>query len=162
MLKNALQKFKTNSEEDLIQTEINFYDSSYISDSYLPSPLERLKVYKDINNVESKKSLEEIKNNLEDRCGSLPIEVGNLINNAEINLMIKNTGITKISSNSSNTSLLLSTSVKKDIFEKLLALLTNDPVNYSINKDNKFNINLIEDDALARRIFVKKLINEII
>jgi transcription-repair coupling factor (superfamily II helicase) len=162
MLKNALQKFKTNSEEDLIQTEINFYDSSYISDSYLPSPLERLKVYKDINNVESKKSLEEIKNNLEDRCGSLPIEVGNLINNAEINLMIKNTGITKISSNSSNTSLLLSTSVKKDIFEKLLALLTNDPVKYSINKDNKFNINLIEDDALARRIFVKKLINEII
>jgi transcription-repair coupling factor (superfamily II helicase) len=162
MLKNALQKFKTNSEEDLIQTEINFYDSSYISDSYLPSPLERLKVYKDINNVESKKSLEEIKNNLEDRCGSLPIEVGNLINNAEINLMIKNTGITKISSNSSNTSLLLSTSVKKDIFEKLLALLTNDPFKYSINKDNKFNINLIEDDALARRIFVKKLINEII
>ena len=40
MLKNALQKFKTNSEADLIQTEINFYDSSYISDSYLPSPLE--------------------------------------------------------------------------------------------------------------------------
>ena len=162
MLKNALQKFKTNSEADLIQTEINFYDSSYISDSYLPSPLERLKVYKDITNVDSKESLKEIKVNLEDRCGSVPIEVDNLINNAEINLMIKNTGISKISSNSSNTSLLLSTSVKKDIFEKLLTLLTENPSKYSINKDNKFNINLIEEDALKRRVFVKRLINEIV
>jgi len=162
MLKNALQKFKTNSEADLIQTEINFYDSSYISDSYLPSPLERLKVYKDITNVDSNDLLKEIKVNLEDRCGSVPIEVDNLISNAEINLMIKNTGITKISSTSSNTSLLLSTSVKKDIFEKLLVLLTENPSKYSINKDNKFNINLIEEDALKRRVFVKKLINEIV
>ena len=39
---------------------------------------------------------QEIKVNLEDRCGSVPIEVDNLINNAEINLMIKNTGISII------------------------------------------------------------------
>ena len=162
MLKNALQKFKTNSEADLIQTEINFYDSSYISDSYLPSPLERLKVYKDITNVDSKESLKEIKVNLEDRCGAVPVEVDNLINNAEINLMIKNTGIAKIASNSSNTSLLLSTSIKKNIFEKLLTLLTENPSKYSINKDNKFNINLIEEDSLKRRVFVKRLINEIV
>ncbi len=143
-------------------TEINFYDSSYISDSYLPSPLERLKVYKDITNVDSKESLKEIKVNLEDRCGAVPVEVDNLINNAEINLMIKNTGIAKIASNSSNTSLLLSTSIKKNIFEKLLTLLTENPSKYSINKDNKFNINLIEEDSLKRRVFVKRLINEIV
>ena len=162
MLKNALNKFKKNDEKDLIQTEINFYDSTYISDTYLPSALERLKIYKSINNITNIDELKLISSNLEDRCGPLPDEVSNLINNAHISLLIKETGILKITSSSVKTSLLLSTKVKKDIFDRILTLVTKEPNNYSINKDNKFIIDKEESCITKRRNMVFNLINEII
>jgi transcription-repair coupling factor (superfamily II helicase) len=162
MLKNALNKFKNNDEKELIQTEINFYDSSYISDVYLPSALERLKVYKSINAVCSNKELKLISFNLEDRCGPLPQEVKNLISNAEIALAIKDSGVLKISSNDKKSSLLLSSNIKKDVFERILTLITNKPNIYSINKDNKLIINLEEPHAANRRAKIKSLIDEII
>ena len=162
MLKNALDKFKNNDEKELIQTEINFYDSSYISDSYLPSALERLKIYKSINNVKNISELNLISSNLSDRCGVLPEEAKNLISNAHLSLLIKNSGILKINSTSNKTSLLLSTKIKKEIFERILALVTNEPNNYSINKDNKFIINKEEGDHVKRREMVFSLLNEII
>ena len=64
MLKSALNKFKNNDEKELIQTEINFYDSSYINDDYLPSPLERLKIYKSLNKASSIYEIDQIKNDL--------------------------------------------------------------------------------------------------
>ncbi len=162
MLKNALNKFKNNDEKELIQTEINFYDSSYISDLYLPSALERLKVYKSINAVCSNKELQLISFNLEDRCGPLPQEVKNLISNAEIALAIKDSGVLKISSNDKKSSLLLSSNIKKDVFERILTLITNKPNIYSINKDNKLIINLEESNAAIRRSNIKNLIDEVI
>ena len=162
MLKNALDKFKNNDEKELIQTEINFYDSSYISDKYLPSALERLKIYKSINKVTNNKELNEIKSNLIDRCGALPDEVSNLISNAELGILIKNSGITKISSNNNKTSFMLSTNIKKEVFERILTLVTNKPNIYSINKDNKFVINIKENIASVRRRKTTELINEII
>ena len=162
MLKNALDKFKNNDEKELIQTEINFYDSSYISDKYLPSALERLKIYKSINKVTNNNELNEIKSNLIDRCGVLPDEVSNLISNAELGILIKNSGITKISSNNNKTSLVLSTDIKKEVFERILTLVTNKPNIYSINKDNKFVINIKENIASVRRRKTTELINEII
>lgn len=162
MLKNALNKFKKNDEKDLIQTEINFYDSTYISDTYLPSALERLKIYKSINNINNIDELKQISSNLEDRCGPLPDEVSNLINNAHISLLIKETGILKITSSSVKTSLLLSTKIKKDIFDRILTLVTKEPNNYSINKDNKFIVDKEESSITKRRKMVFNLINEII
>ena len=162
MLKNALNKFKNNDEKELIQTEINFYDSSYISDTYLPSALERLKIYKSINAINTIDEIRLIAFNLEDRCGPLPQEVKNLINNAEIALIIKNSGILKISSNDRKSSLLLSSNIKKDVFDRILTLITNKPNIYSINKDNKLIINLEEPHAANRRAKIKSLIDEII
>ena len=162
MLKNALDKFKNNDEKELIQTEINFYDSSYISDSYLPSALERLKIYKLINNVKDTDELNIISANLADRCGALPEEVANLISNARMALLIKESGILKINSTSTKTSFLLSTKIKKEIFEKILTLVTNEPNNYSISKDNKFISNINESSNTKRREMVFNLLNEII
>ena len=71
-------------------------------------------------------------------------------------------GILKINSTSNKTSLLLSTKIKKEIFERILALVTNEPNNYSINKDNKFIINKEEGDHVKRREMVFSLLNEII
>ena len=162
MLKSALNKFKSNNEKELIRTEVNFYDSSYISDTYLPSALERLKIYKSINSAENLEELNKVKANLEDRCGSIPEETLNLINNAEIGLLINSRGIKKVSSNENKTSLLLSPSIKKYVFDNILTLITNEPNIYSINKDNRFIIDMIEPVPANRRRIISKLLNDII
>jgi hypothetical protein len=56
----------------------------------------------------------------------------------------------------------LSTDIKKEVFERILTLVTNKPNIYSINKDNKFVINVEENIASVRRRKITELINEII
>ena len=53
MLKDAIKSQKEGVNNINLDIEINFYDSAYINENYLPSPIERLKIYKKINNVES-------------------------------------------------------------------------------------------------------------
>ncbi len=161
MLKNALNKFNTNDEKDLTQTEINFYDSSYINESFLPSPLERLKVYKELNSANNIDEINKIKNSLIDRCGALTEEVKNLINDTKLSIMIKKTGIIKINSSEKKTSILLSTNVSKSVFNNILTLVTNQPNIYNINKDNKLIINLDKPNTSERRDIIIKLVNEI-
>ena len=162
MLKNALNKFKNNDEKELIQTEINFYDSSYINDDYLPSPLERLKIYKSLNSASSIDEINKIKNDLIDRCGALTEEIINLISDTKLAINIKNSGILKINSNKIKTSLLLSSNLNKGVFDKILTLVTKEPNIYNINKENKLIINLNESNALNRRNKITNLINEIL
>ena len=161
MLKNALNKFNTNDEKDLTQTEINFYDSSYINESFLPSPLERLKVYKELNSANNIDEINKIKNSLIDRCGALTEEVKNLIDDTKLSIMIKKTGIIKINSSEKKTSILLSTNVSKSVFNNILTLVTNQPNIYNINKDNKLIINLDKPNTSERRDIIIKLVNEI-
>jgi len=162
MLKNAINNFKNNDEKEFTNSEINFYDSSFINDSYLPSPLERLKIYKSLTNANSIEDINKISIDLRDRCGSFTAEVKNLIDDSKLLVMIKNTGVINIKSNSTKTSLLMSANINKSIFEKILTLVTNEPNIYSINKENKFLINLKEDDSSERRKTVTRLLNEII
>ena len=162
MLKNAINNFKNNDEKEFTNAEINFYDSSFINDTYLPSPLERLKIYKGLTNANSIEDINKISIDLKDRCGSFTTEVKNLIDDSKLLVMIKNTGVINIKSNSAKTSLLMSSNINKSIFEKILTLVTNEPNIYSINKENKFVINLKDDDSSVRRKTVTRLLNEII
>ena len=84
-----------------------------------------------------------------------------LIDDPKLLVMIKNTGVINIKSNH-KTSLLMSSNINRSIFEKILTLVTNEPNIYSINKENKFVINLKDDDSSMRRKTVTRLLNEII
>jgi transcription-repair coupling factor (superfamily II helicase) len=162
MLKSALNKFKNNDEKELIQTEINFYDSSYINDDYLPSPLERLKIYKSLNKASTIYEIDQIKNDLIDRCGALTDEIKNLINDTKLAIIIQSSGIIKINSNAYKTSLLLSAKIDKGVFDNILTLITKEPNIYSINNENKLIINLEEPSASSRRNKIANLVNDIL
>ena len=51
MLKSALDN--TQESTTINDIEINFYDSAYIDNNYLPSAIERLKIYRKINKIKS-------------------------------------------------------------------------------------------------------------
>jgi transcription-repair coupling factor (superfamily II helicase) len=161
MLKNSIDILKNNDEKEFINTEINFYDSSYINDSYLPSPVERLKIYKNLSNATSIEDIDKISVDLRDRCGLFTNEVQNLIDDSKLLVMIRNTGIISIKSNTNRTSILLSSSIRKKVFDKILTMLQINSTIYSINQENKFLIEMNEKDTSIRRNTIMNLINEI-
>jgi transcription-repair coupling factor (superfamily II helicase) len=161
MLKNSIDILKNNDEIEFINTEINFYDSSYINDSYLPSPVERLKIYKNLSNATSIEDIDKISVDLRDRCGLFTNEVQNLIDDSKLLVMIRNTGIISIKSNTNRTSILLSSSIRKKVFDKILTMIQINPTIYSINQENKFLIEINEKDTSIRRNTIMNLINEI-
>ena len=75
--------------------------------------------------------------------------------------MIRNTGIINIKSNANRTLILLSSSIRKKVFDKILSMLQISPNIYSINQENKFIIEMNENDTSVRRNAIMNLINEI-
>jgi transcription-repair coupling factor (superfamily II helicase) len=142
--------------------EINFNDSSFIDDNYLPSPIERLKIYSQISQSSSFEELEELNKNLIDRCGKMPPETLNLINNKFIGLRIKDTGIKSIKSNEKSTNIQLESNAKKDIINNMINLASSSPEIYSITKDNKFIFKSNDIKSELRRKNVNLLLDEIL
>jgi transcription-repair coupling factor (superfamily II helicase) len=161
MLKSALQEPSLKYLELDNMPEVNFNDSAYINSSYLPSPIERLKIYRKINDCASIDALNKISKDLIDRCGVMPVEVTNLIHNKRISLRIYQTGIKSIKSNPTNTNFKLTDKLKDSILSKLLKLISNNKI-YSINKENKFIYKNNEIDSEVRRKNVNLLLDEIL
>ena len=160
MLKTALNN--TNEINNNVDIEVNFYDSSFIDSRYLPSPIERLKIYRKINQAQTHEDIKLIQNNLIDRCGKMPDEVINLIDNKKIILMLNGSGIKSIKSNNINTNFFLDESIRDDVLNNLLDLVKKDPQKYSISKQNKFIYRFNELKSNIRRENVKNLINKIL
>ena len=106
MLKSAIQLNKNKMGTELIKTDVNFYDSAFISDSYMPSTVERLKIYKLVYDANSAEDIYKIKSHLQDTCGKIPIETNNLLLNATINNLIGVLNISKLLSTTECLSLI--------------------------------------------------------
>ena len=158
MLKESLN-IVTNKKESEI--EVNFYDSSYINESYLPSPVERLKIYRKINKSSNLEELNKVKNSLNDRCGKMPQETKNLLDNKTIILKINGSGIESIKSSEKKTTISLSKRINNKLFKKIIDLTNNDQ-NYSISKDNKLIYTHNKFELIDRRKIVHNLLNEIL
>ena len=161
MLKNSINLIKSKNEEMVIDTEVNFYDEAYISNEYLPSPIERLKIYKNLMDAETIEKITKIKHDLIDRCGKLPFEVLSLIQNAELNNKIKKIGITSINSNKKNTVLNLSKNIPRKNLNRIIEVIKENPTTHSITKQNKFVIKYNEDDSIKRKKFISTMLNEL-
>ena len=162
MLKSAIQLNKNKMGTELIKTDVNFYDSAFISDSYMPSTVERLKIYKLVYDANSAEDIYKIKSHLQDTCGKIPIETNNLLLNATINNLISVLNISKLLSTTEYTSLKLSNSISDVLLMKLLDISKKNQDSYYFDNQNKFNIKLIEPNSSLRREKVIRFLNEII
>ena len=161
MLKDAINSQKDTKESIKKDIEINFYDSAYISEDYLPSPLERLKIYKKLDELLTFKELKTVNTNLRDRCGKIPIETKNLIDNKKLYLKVLNTGIKCIKSNEKNTNFEITNDIKDEHLNKLVSLAQDEPQKYQINSNNKFIYKYHELNSEVRRQNINELLDEI-
>ena len=98
----AIQKGKTpNFDAPLSLTaEINLHMPALIPDEYLGDVHQRLLFYKRISNTDTQEKLDNIRMELIDRFGTLPVSVKQLFHVHQLRLQAEELGITKIDLNS--------------------------------------------------------------
>jgi transcription-repair coupling factor (superfamily II helicase) len=144
MLKTALN----NDHIEINQScEIKVSVTSLIPEYYLPSPTERLKIYRKLSAADSK-TLNEIKVDLLDRCGKHPTELENLFRITKISIKAKSLGITKIVQSSKYLKLKFSKTLKDKTLSKILNIASENLEIYEIKKNGELWINYNGQDVL--------------
>jgi transcription-repair coupling factor (superfamily II helicase) len=79
---------KTNEQKQTIDTNISFISDCYIDtdidailpDEYVSNTSEKIKIYKDLNNIDNENDLQEFRKKMIDRFGEIPASTENLFN----------------------------------------------------------------------------------
>ena len=144
MLKTAL---KNEYPESQRSCEIKLSITSLIPEDYLPSPVERLKIYKKLSTADFK-SLTNIKYDLLDKCGRQPQELINLFKVTELGIKAKEIDIKKIIQASKFLKFKFGENITEDVLNKIIIKSKNDSEIYQIKKDSELWINHIGKDVL--------------
>ena len=151
MLKTALNNDNKNIEKSC---EIKLSITNLIPENYLPSPIERLKVYKKLS-IATFEALNEIKLDLLDKCGKHPQELKNLFQITELAIKAKNLDIKKITQTSKFIKIGFLENVSDNILETIIKLTSHSSGSYQIKKNGELWINYADEDVL-------NLLNEVI
>ncbi len=101
MLNHAVKSLKAGKEPDLskplsVSTEINLHAPALLPDTFCGDVHERLVIYKRLANCDSQEMLEQLKEELIDRFGTLPDATANLFDSHELRIIGKPLDLIKI------------------------------------------------------------------
>ena len=153
-----MSMLKTALNNDYLETnkscEVKLSITSLIPEEYLPSPIERLKIYKNLSTANFK-ILDEIKLDLLDKCGKHPQELKNLFKITEIAIRGKELGVDKITQASKFLKVKLKENISEYTLENIIRLTKDNPDTYQIKNNGELWINYLDKDVL-------NLLNEVI
>ena len=144
MLKTALKNEYSESQKSC---EIKLTITSLIPEDYLPSPVERLKIYKSLSAADLK-SLTNIKYDLLDKCGRHPQELINLFKVTELAIKAKEIDIKKITQASKFLKFKFSENITEDTLNKIMIKNKDNPEIYQIKNNGELWINYVGKDVL--------------
>ena len=155
----ALKEGREPSLEEIThqQAEIELRVPALLPDDYLGDVNMRLSFYKRIAAAESKQELDELKVELIDRFGLLPEATKNLLQIAEMRLMVKPLKVLKIDAGAQGGFIEFSPSAKVDP-EKFIKLIQQNPIVYRFDGPLKFKFVKALSENKARLEFVMDLV----
>ena len=158
----ALKEGREPSLEEIThqQAEIELRVPALLPDDYLGDVNMRLSFYKRIAAAESKQELDELKVELIDRFGLLPEATKNLLQIAEIRLMVKPLKVLKIDAGAQGGFIEFSPSAKVDP-EKFIKLIQQNPIVYRFDGPLKFKFVKALPENKARLEFVMDLVKNL-
>ncbi len=89
LLKEAIEDIKGNKSEERIEPEVNLGLSAFIPEEYVPDISQRLEMYRWFSNIQEEDERDETIMELEDRFGSVPQEVKNLLDIMVIKALLR-------------------------------------------------------------------------
>ena len=155
----ALKEGREPSLEEIThqQAEIELRVPALLPDDYLGDVNMRLSFYKRIAAAESKQELDELKVELIDRFGLLPEATKNLLQIAEMRLMVKPLKVLKIDAGAQGGFIEFSPSAKVDP-EKFIKLIQQNPIVYRFDGPLKFKFVKALPENKVRLEFVMDLV----
>ena len=155
----ALKEGREPSLEEIThqQAEIELRVPALLPDDYLGDVNMRLSFYKRIAAAESKQELDELKVELIDRFGLLPEAAKNLLQIAEMRLMVKPLKVLKIDAGAQGGFIEFSPSAKVDP-EKFIKLIQQNPIVYRFDGPLKFKFVKALPENKERLEFVMDLV----
>ena len=87
LLDEEIDRLQNSDKEEKKEVLLELDYTGFIPDSYISSSIEKFEIYKKIASVKSEDMLESLRAEIEDRFGSMPEEVDNLLCIAEIKIL---------------------------------------------------------------------------
>lgn len=158
----AIQKGKTpNFDAPLSLTaEINLHMPALIPDEYLGDVHQRLLFYKRISNADTQEKLSNIKMEIIDRFGSLPMPVKQLFSIHEIRLMAEQLGITKIDVNTNGGYVDFSPETTVEAMT-IIQMMQKQPTYYRMEGGQRLRITVQLEENTQRIEFIQQLLKQI-
>jgi transcription-repair coupling factor (superfamily II helicase) len=96
LLSEAVKKSRMEVAQEPPEVEIDLEIEAYLPEDYLPDGRQRISFYRKISAARSDKELEEVKAELNDRCGPLPLEAGEFFAKHRLRIRLQGLRITYI------------------------------------------------------------------
>ncbi len=96
LLREAVRRQKGEAVVEELETTINIKVDAYIPDGYMPDNDMKIDVYKRIRDAGSEESVEALRNELDDRFGRPPEEVGSLLDVQALRVVCRDAGIQEV------------------------------------------------------------------
>ena len=122
LLEQAMRKVKGEVVEDAIETEINYNINAYLPDDFIRNGDLKVEIYKKIAAIRDKEDAYAIEEEIEDRFGTLPASVYNLINISYVKALARMVDIIEMSERSNDIMFKFKTqeSISKALLERLM------------------------------------------
>jgi len=96
LMEEAIQKLKGETKEEEIEPELNLNISAYIPEAYISDIHQRLTAYKKLSSASSDAEIEDIREELRDRYGEIPLEAHQLMEVISLKQLLKKLGIRRV------------------------------------------------------------------
>jgi transcription-repair coupling factor (superfamily II helicase) len=126
MLKEAIEERQGSGEEEKVDVEININLDAYIPDQYIVDGRMKIDMYKRFRGIESLEDLEDLKEEMMDRFGDYPAEVGYLFKVAEMKVYAAENGVESVMQSKTEISILLTEKASAEIDGQKLFQLGNE------------------------------------
>lgn len=163
MLKDSIDsKLKGINLRAKTDAELVLGVSGFLPDDYISDSAQKIEMYKQIRNIQTKEQISEIKLILKDRFGKIPTETSNLILIGQIKNLADSANVTNIKRDKQQLTVKFNKSVSAElagnrIFETLLKIDYKAKVSAT---DNLLSVTFIIDDDLDQpQIWLNKLID---
>ena len=159
MLKEEVERLKSHSteEEEIFEEfEFNAFFEYYIPKDYISDDVSRLIIYRKLTSAISNRELKAVLYEMEDRYGSYPLEVENLINLLTIKIQSISLGIIKINLQKKYIDLVFH-KVNEGVSEILLDMVQQNFIKMKSSKAIQINNVDKEDLFYSIKLFYKKL-----
>ncbi|ALX49438.1 transcription-repair coupling factor [Lentibacillus amyloliquefaciens] len=128
MLKDAIEARQSGKQLDEIETfepELSLSTDAYIPDSYIDDEKQKIDIYKQFQAIASEDDILELKDELIDRFGDYPEEVGNLFTVSSLKRLAKQERVESISEKAGKIEILVSTHRSQEVDGSKLFELAN-------------------------------------